>query len=289
MKCFIPATRSEQIADIIQFFPQKIDFPSMTLNEHLLNALDKIAVILFKKIFGQYNDILQVDSTRQQAIEFLTKLLKTAVLVPDKADMVVPSSFQHSMPHQAQILRVSPQVKSPPVAISAPEATASPKVPRVDPPILPPLMPQFKFKDVKSKDAVNHVYHESTSKKMTLQILLKNPATTKIWSLFASNEFGCLMVCNVQLLKQEQYCCCLGGGGDKLPYTSDSAANLIEFKILFNSVISTKGAKFMTIDIRKIFLSSHLYSPEHMKIHQDDSTQDILQQYKAHQFQDTKE
>ena len=64
MKCFIPATRSEQIADIIQFFPQKIDFPSMTLNEHLLNALDKIAVILFKKIFGQYNDILQVDSTR---------------------------------------------------------------------------------------------------------------------------------------------------------------------------------------------------------------------------------
>ena len=80
-------------------------------------------------------------------------------------------------------------------------------------------------------------------------------------------------------------------GGDKLPYASDSAApaaNLIESKILFNSVISTKCAKFMTIDIGNFFLSSHMQNPEYMKIHQDDIPQDILEQYQAVQFMDNK-
>ena len=80
-------------------------------------------------------------------------------------------------------------------------------------------------------------------------------------------------------------------GGDKLPYASDSAApaaNLIESKIVFNSVISTKGAKFMTIDISNFFLSSHMQYPEYMKIHQDDIPQDILEQYQAVQFIDNK-
>ena len=97
------------------------------------------------------------------------------------------------------------------------------------------------------------------------------------------------MVCDVRPLRQEQYRCCLVVGGDKQPYASDStapAANLIEFKILFNSVISTKGAKFMIIDISNFFLSSKMNNPEYMKIHQDDIPQDILHQYKAHQFQD---
>ena len=80
-------------------------------------------------------------------------------------------------------------------------------------------------------------------------------------------------------------------GGDKLPYASDSAApavNLIESKILFNSVISTPGAKFMTIDISKFFLSSHMQHPEYIKIHQADIPQDILDKYKASLFMDSR-
>ena len=158
---------------------------------------------------------------------------------------------------------------------------------------------------------------------MTLRALLKDPNTTTIWSPSASNEFGRLMdgnkygvvgtqamemikpsdisnnrtityasmVCGYRPLKQEAHHCRLVVGGDKLPYASNSAApaaNLIESKILFNSVISTKGAKFMTIDIRNFFLSSHMQHPEYMKIHQDDILQDILDQYKADQFMDCK-
>ena len=166
--------------------------------------------------------------------------------------------------------------------------------------------------------SINHIYHKDTGKKMTLCALLKDPSTTEIWSRSASNEFGRLMngnragvlgtqamtmvhpstisqdqaityasmVCDYRPLKIEAHRCRLVVGGDKLPYASDSAAlaaNLIESKILFNSVVSTKGAKFMTIDISNFSLSSHMQHPEYMKIHQDDIPQDILDQYKASQ------
>ena len=48
------------------------------------------------------------------------------------------------------------------------------------------------------------------------------------------------------------------------------------------------GAKFMTIDIRNFLLSSHTPHPEFMKIHQDEILQDILDQFKAHLFIDSK-
>ena len=158
---------------------------------------------------------------------------------------------------------------------------------------------------------------------MTLQALLKDPTTTMVWSRSASNEFGRLMdgnkhgvvgtqamemiplsdiprdkvityesmVCDFRPLKKEAHQCHLVVGGDKLPYTSDSAAlatNLIESKILFNNDISTKGTKFMTIDMSNFFLSFHMQHPEYMKIHKDNIPQDILDQYYAPQFMDTK-
>ena len=51
-------------------------------------------------------------------------------------------------------------------------------------------------------------------------------------------------------------------GGDKLEYIYDTAApaaNLLETKILLNSVISDshKGAKFMTIDIKDFFYNQY--------------------------------
>ena len=97
------------------------------------------------------------------------------------------------------------------------------------------------------------------------------------------------MVCDNCFLKQEAHHCHLVVGGDKLLYASDSTVpvtNLIESKILFNSVVLTKGAKSMTIDINNFFLSFHIQHPEYMKIQLDDFPQDILDQYKAHQIMD---
>ena len=60
-------------------------------------------------------------------------------------------------------------------------------------------------------------------------------------------------------------------GGDKLDYAQDAgspAANLLETKILLNSVISdaNKGARFMCADIKDHFLTTPMDEPEYMKV-----------------------
>ena len=56
-------------------------------------------------------------------------------------------------------------------------------------------------------------------------------------------------------------------GGDKLPCDNDAgapAANLLETKILLNSVMSdaSKGARFMSADIKDHFLATPMRDPE---------------------------
>ena len=327
MTCFIPATRSERIADTIQFFPHKIDFPALTLNDHLLNALDKITAILHSKAYQRNNDVLQVDTSTQQAIELITTLLRRSATLPTDTPVVTASSsisksLSPASSTVAPVPRVEksqeipqeiPAVSKIPAAlprVGNPRPSSSPRVPSQQYTVAPPTsraarciphkyqrhmginptafksLPQFS--QAYFLKSINHIYHKDTGKKMTLRALLKDPSTTEIWSQSASNEFGRLMdgngygvigtqamsmikpaaiprdqaityasmVCDYGPLKHEAYRCRLVVGGDKLPYASDSAApaaNLIESKILFNSVISTKGAKFMTIDISNFF------------------------------------
>ena len=72
-------------------------------------------------------------------------------------------------------------------------------------------------------------------------------------------------------LKSEQHRVRLTVGGDKLQYDKETASpseNLLETKILVNSVISDakSGAKFMTFDIKDFFLQSFLSDKEYMRI-----------------------
>ncbi len=58
-------------------------------------------------------------------------------------------------------------------------------------------------------------------------------------------------------------------GGDKLTYADDAgspAALLLETKLLINSVISTPGAHFMSMDLKDHFLCTPMLNPEYMKI-----------------------
>ena len=48
-------------------------------------------------------------------------------------------------------------------------------------------------------------------------------------------------------------------GGDRINYPSDyvtPTADMLTLKLLLNRVISTKGAKFMSIDIKKFYLNT---------------------------------
>ena len=53
-------------------------------------------------------------------------------------------------------------------------------------------------------------------------------------------------------------------------------------KMLFNSVVSTKGAKFMTMDISNFYLNTPLERPEYIRLKLSDIPAKIINEYKLH-------
>lgn len=71
-------------------------------------------------------------------------------------------------------------------------------------------------------------------------------------------------------------------GGDRVDYPFDvstKTAALVTVKILLNSVISTNGARFMTIDIKDFYLNTPMTRFEYMRIPTDVIPDDIMNQY----------
>ena len=64
------------------------------------------------------------------------------------------------------------------------------------------------------------------------------------------------------------------------------AASLATVKLLLNSVVSTKDAKFTTADIKDFCYASFLPDPEYMKMKLKIIPQEIIEQY---QLQDLEE
>ena len=72
-------------------------------------------------------------------------------------------------------------------------------------------------------------------------------------------------------------------GGDRIVYdgnVSTPTADLTTVKCLLNSVISTKGARFMTMDIKDFYLNNPMERYEYMRIPMKDIPDVIIQQYK---------
>ncbi len=71
--------------------------------------------------------------------------------------------------------------------------------------------------------------------------------------------------------------------GDRINYpgevTTPTAEMLVE-KMLFNSVISTKGARFMTIDISNFYLMTPLHRPEFIHVKLSDIPDEVIEEYK---------
>ena len=72
-------------------------------------------------------------------------------------------------------------------------------------------------------------------------------------------------------------------GGDRINYPGEVAtptAEMLVAKILFNSVISTKGARFMTMDISNFYLMTPLARPEYIRVKFSDLPDEIIDEYK---------
>jgi len=76
-------------------------------------------------------------------------------------------------------------------------------------------------------------------------------------------------------------------GGNQVHYageTTAQTASMQVLKILCNSVVSDKNAKFMTADIKDFYLGTPLPSPEYMRINLAHIPADIIEKYNMHEY-----
>jgi hypothetical protein len=137
------------------------------------------------------------------------------------------------------------------------------------------------------------VMDKATGKLLNYRQLLRHPEYSADWQLSSANEFGRLangvggrvkgtntikfikksaiphdrrrdvtygqFVCTIRPEKSEPNRTRFVAGGNKVNYPGEVAtptADMLVAKILFNSVVSTKDAKFMTMDISNFYLCS---------------------------------
>ena len=162
------------------------------------------------------------------------------------------------------------------------------------------------------------VLDKKSGKMLNYRQLMRHPDLKKEWSLSSANEFGRLangvggriknptntikfihkrdvpshrlkdvtygqFVCTVRPEKAEQNRTRYVIGGDRINYPGEVAtptAEMLVAKMLFNSVVSTVGAKFMTMDISDFYLQTPLKRPEYIRMQLSDIPQEIIDEYK---------
>ena len=90
-------------------------------------------------------------------------------------------------------------------------------------------------------------------------------------------------MCDVRPQKAEPNRTRLTVGGDRINYPGDCGtptADMLLVKILFNSIISTEGARFMTGDIKNFYLNTPLKRKEYVRLRLSDVPQEIIDEYK---------
>jgi hypothetical protein len=90
-------------------------------------------------------------------------------------------------------------------------------------------------------------------------------------------------VCTVRPEKEESNRTRFTVGGDRINYPGAVAtptAEMLVAKMLFNSsVISTAGARFMTMDISNFYLNTPLPRPEFIRINLNDIPEEVIIEY----------
>ena len=96
-------------------------------------------------------------------------------------------------------------------------------------------------------------------------------------------------VCSVRNDKYENNRTSFVVGGDQIKYPSEISiptSDMLVAKLLFNSVLSTRHGKFMTMDILKIYLLNPLKRPEYICISIKDIPHNITNEYKLREIAD---
>ena len=161
------------------------------------------------------------------------------------------------------------------------------------------------------------VMDATTGKLMNYRQLMQSPKHKEVWSRSSANEFGRLaqgvggrvkgtntitfirksdvphdrrkdvtygqFVCSIRPEKEEMHRTRFTVGGDRVNYPGEVAtptADMLVAKILFNSIISTPKARFMTMDISNFYLMTPLKRPEYIRMKISDIPEEIIIEYK---------
>ena len=161
--------------------------------------------------------------------------------------------------------------------------------------------------------------NRQTRRLLKYRQLLKHPDYRHDWTISSANEFGRLangvggrvkgtntiefvtlnsiprdrrrevtygqFVCTVRPEKAEPNRTRLVVGGDSINYPGEvgtPTAEMLVAKLLLNSTISTRGAKFMTMDISNLYLMTPLERPKYIHMKMDDIPDEIIEEYKLH-------
>lgn len=160
----------------------------------------------------------------------------------------------------------------------------------------------------------NAVIDKETGKALKYHDLIKHPKYKAIWTKSAANEIRNLakgvrgqykgtntiqfvpksaipkgkkityarIVCEIRPQKPNPYRTCITIGGDRLDYPRETATpttDLTTSKVLFNSIVSTKNAKFLTMDINKFYLNTPLDIFEYLQMHISQIPDEIIEEY----------
>ena len=161
------------------------------------------------------------------------------------------------------------------------------------------------------------VLDEETGDLLEYRQLLKHPKYRKQWSRSFGNEIGRLaqgmpgrvegtntfvfipyanipsdrtgdvtyarICCNVRPEKiNEPNRCRITVGGDRINYPYEVAtptADLLTVKLLLNSIVSTEGAKFCSVDIKNFYLCTPLKRYEYVRMNLADFPDDVIEHY----------
>ena len=172
---------------------------------------------------------------------------------------------------------------------------------------------------------LNAILNEETGKMMEYRHLLADPKYRSIYSKAFGKEVGRLAqgipdvvegtdtitfifkhdipaddwnkvtyarICaNYRPEKDDPYRIRITLGGDQLDVDEDCGtptADMITTKLLFNSVISTPGAKFATVDVKDFYLCTPMNTPVYMRLKLSDIPENIIDQYNLREKVDDK-
>ena len=317
-KVYINKTRSERTVDTVEFFPTQFTMPRLSSADAAMRAANDLIAALrnphpsapFPHLGDQRLDALaQLAKIFRDALprvpekDTLPRVPEKDPNQPTKPCPIIPEPIQQ-VPQTATQPAISSRTRSQ-MQTSAHAATAT----KLDEVLQQPEMLPGTWHPM-----ANAVIDPDTGRAMEYRELIANPKTKDAWLRSAANEFGRLaqgvggriegtntiqfiprnkvpkdrtvtyarFVCSVRPQKTETNRTRITVGGNLIDYPGDVStrtADLTTAKCLFNSTISTPGAKFMCADVKNFYLNTPMERYEYMRIHIKLIPPEIIEEY----------